>query len=487
MNGGMLLMASKVLGFYFDDSRIDIVICKKGKACSFENVGMIEVPKGIISEGEIKDVQMAASLVRPVLKEKKIRCRNASITFNSPNVVVRETRLPYLAPNELKAAVVFDLSQTFPGIADTHSIGYSIHKSNNSGMEGMVCFCPSKIIEGYAALAEMLGLYNHTIFPLPACVQKSLEYSNKEGIEGSVLIANMSGSNCQTIVVNKSRIVLNRYASGGNSFSSIEEHIRRTAEYFAYNSDAGPVRSIFLTGFEEMQEETLEYFKNAFTVPVDKLGIEIFQDSKHLHKSYSTRHTLACGSALAFSDPALSTLNLIPSKDKEKNASISRTAIAAVLCIVVFIGCMTGYAIALLKNDSLQNEEMALMQNIAKFSEIKKVKDELSKTTEWVKNAEKISAINEQTSIPAHTLIEMLASCMPESVFAVTLSASQDGTVLINGRAKDSPSIALFLQNIKECSAFNDANISNITAQTSESGMPVDYSFTMSINIARGE
>ena len=480
-------MASKVLGFYFDDSRIDIVLYKKGRQGCFENAGTVELSQGVVSDGEIKDADMAASLINSVLRQNKIHCRYASITFNSPNVVVRETRLPYLAPNEIKAAVVFDLSQTFPGIANTHSIGYSIHKSNNSGMEGMVCFCPEKIIDGYTRLSELIGIHNYTIFPLPVCIKKSMEYAWDNVFEGNIMIAGMSGCCCQTVVVNKGRIILNRYSAGANSFSNIEEHIRRTADYFTYNSDTGPVKSILLTGFEYMQEETVEYFKNAFSIPADKLAVEIFQDAKHSAKISSTRHTYACGAALAYFDMSYRTLNLIPSKNAYKKQGISRTAVAAVLALIVFIGCMTSYAVAFLKNDRLLSEETVLLQNISKYSEVKKIKDELNKTTEWVQNAEKAASINESMSIPAHTLIEVLASCMPEKVFAVTFSASQDGNILINGRTKDSVSIAVFLRNVKDCGVFKDAEVSNISAQTSESGIPVDYSFTITIKIARGE
>jgi Tfp pilus assembly protein PilN len=70
---------------------------------------------------------------------------------------------------------------------------------------------------------------------------------------------------------------------------------------------------------------------------------------------------------------------------------------------------------------------------------------------------------------------------MPESVFAVSYTQTDDGRVNITGVSKNLTALPDFVYNLKQSGKVEKAVLSAIISRESEDGSVLDYSFTIEI------
>ena len=98
-------------------SSVKIVQLKKSPSGP-ELVGyaMAPLPPAAVDEGNIKDAQTVAAVIKDVLKTSKLRCDRSFASISGQNVIMRFTKLPIMTPDELEQTVRIEAEQYVPYI-----------------------------------------------------------------------------------------------------------------------------------------------------------------------------------------------------------------------------------------------------------------------------------------------------------------------------------------------------------------------------------
>ena len=83
--------------------------------------------------------------------------------------------------------------------------------------------------------------------------------------------------------------------------------------------------------------------------------------------------------------------------------------------------------------------------------------------------------------IPGTWIFDLVSTAMPESVFAVSYSQTEDGKVNISGVSKNLTDLPDFVYNLKQSGKVEKAVLSNIVSREAEDGSIIDYNFTIEI------
>lgn len=272
---------------------------------------IIPTPPSSISDGEIKDIQLIQSNIKSIIDEKKIKANEIAFSLNSPHAIVRDLTLPKLADKEIESAVEFQLSQTFPGISETHTISYKIYESNDDGMKGIVTFAPNRLLEDYVELGKMLKIPVKYIDIAPNAAAKTFSiFTYDQNIHSNIILLDMGYAMTQISLLSQDRLLLSRSIDGGslaidklisNNYNislqqaelvklsqhgdiklnneeiesyirvaliGIDEQIRQVIDFFSYNNLDGTINGIVLAGQGSLLKGIQEYFKENYSMPV---------------------------------------------------------------------------------------------------------------------------------------------------------------------------------------------------------------------------
>ncbi|MDP4093531.1 MAG: pilus assembly protein PilM [Bacillota bacterium] len=304
------MLSDKILGMDIGTKNMKFVLVKSGKRAEIADSIVVPTPEKSVFEGQIRDMEALASTIKGLVSEKKIKAKNMALSINSPYVVVREVKLPVLKTSEIAAAIEFELSQSFPGVGQTHSISYRIYKKTPDSMLGIVCFCPNKIIESYEELAEKAGVNLKYIDVHANSVAKAYnKFVKAAESDEPVMIIDIGHLSSQIYVLIGGKVVLSRNFSGGGAsvdnlvsdhlkisreeaeaqriknysdlsiepdameayirlgYAAVEEQIRQTLDFCNYNKFKDGVKGIYLSGGGCHIPGLEKYFTETFRIP----------------------------------------------------------------------------------------------------------------------------------------------------------------------------------------------------------------------------
>lgn len=332
------MLTDKILGMDLGTRTIKVSLLNKGKSVEIKDMALRQTPEGSVFEGQIKEVEPIAALLKKMLADKKFGTKSLAVTINSPYAVVREFTVPALKDNEIAPAVEYDLSQTFPNIADTHYLSVKVYNRSAESVRGIVCFCPKKIVDDYYELAKKSGLKLKYVDVHANSIAKAFStFITSQMPNDPVLVADIGFKSSQVIAMLGSKIILCRYFSGGGisvdnlvadhlkvpldkaelyrkrgyagleisreemdayirlGYAAIEEQMRQTIDFCTYNKFKNGIKHIFLMGGGSIFPGIEKYFTETFNIPATMIKP---LDQKGINKDMFINMLPAIGSAL---------------------------------------------------------------------------------------------------------------------------------------------------------------------------------------------
>ncbi|WP_425805717.1 type IV pilus assembly protein PilM [Desulfitobacterium sp. Sab5] len=301
----------KVLGIDIGSQNIKLALIKQGSQPELMAWAMVPTPINCVQDGMILNNQALAEEIKKVIKEHKLTAQKAAVNLNASSIVVRELRLPALEDKEIKPAVRFGLSQSFPDIIQTHSLAFKIYNRTSESLEGITTLCPRKIIEDYQELAEKADIslkYLDVNANSLAKAYKSFVDFPQTG--NSALLVDIRTNMSQVNVLQEGKIILSRNVTGGLAsvdslvekyfnmapeeiaaarlngyqnlslgreeidacirigYAFLEDLIRQTLEFCSYNKVKEGINSISLCGSGSVFPGLESYFSAIFNLPV---------------------------------------------------------------------------------------------------------------------------------------------------------------------------------------------------------------------------
>ena len=520
------MFEKKVLGLDIGSKYIKMALVKQSRKPVVLKTLLFDTPEDSVADGELRNIEAVASKIRTLIKENKINASELCISLSSPNAVIRDVKLPILKAAEIGPAVEFELSQSFPGILQTHSISSKVYSASNMPVEGIAAFCPNKILDGYVELTRQIGIPLKVIDINANTIVKA--FSNfvpaDQGYE-TLMIVDVGYTTSQVNLISAGKLLLSRQISSGMAgldslvanrmnisvdqaekarmsnkyetynianedidgfiriaFSAVEEQIRQTIDYYRYNkANVSGVSRILLSGGGSLFVGLESHLTDIFNIPVSEIKPEI---KSSLNEPILSMFMSAIGAALAEHDSG-NYINLIPRLKELKAASgktVKYTMLVAVVAVLTVLAVGV-YIYYLVKADRMEAEEAAIQNEIKVYSTINETKTKLKASQDRLTN---LSAALEQynTGVISNTvLFDHISGVMPDAVFSVNYSFMNVSSINISGISRDRVSIADFIYSLKQVEGINGVTVSSISTRSGVDGNPIDFNFALEIKL----
>jgi type IV pilus assembly protein PilM len=127
------------------------------------NYESIKTPQGLVTEGEVTDVEGVSKILASFWREKKIAEKKVVVGVANQKVVVRVIEMPYMSENELRSAIQFQLGDYIPipieeAIVDFQIISTHDNEQNGKMMDVLVVAARRDMVENTIAAIEGAGL-----------------------------------------------------------------------------------------------------------------------------------------------------------------------------------------------------------------------------------------------------------------------------------------------------------------------------------------
>lgn len=206
------------LGMDIGTSSVKVIQLKKTPTGP-ELIGyaMAPLPHAAVEEGNIKDAQTVAAVVKEMLKTSKIRPERSFASISGQNVIMRFTKLPVMTPDELEQTVRIEAEQYVPYAIDevsiTHAVLNEITEEEGGGKYSILLVVAQKeLVNSYMEVLKASGVQAEVIDVDTIAAINALENSimqtagSQEG--GEVVAIIDTGARTTNISVLKSGILM---------------------------------------------------------------------------------------------------------------------------------------------------------------------------------------------------------------------------------------------------------------------------------------
>lgn len=298
-------MGRKILGLDIGPEGIKYGLVKNGGHPQLLACGSLPVFSDLGDDYSLTEHEIDISAVVLAVKEAAVRTPQlgkgvdgVAICLNSPQTVVRPITLPALPESELAAAVEYELSQSFPGLAKTYAVSFREYTRTKKEIQGIVAFSPKKGLEIYRRILEQLN-YRHSYVDVAAnAAAKAWAAFSDEKTAGITLLCEVGGDSTRFTVVRGRRVlhsrqvaegvgIVPRQMSGGrtdrekwydpaelermhqSAYAGILEQLSQTVEFFNQNNGReNAVSKVALIGAGVDFPELSGYFSAGLNLPV---------------------------------------------------------------------------------------------------------------------------------------------------------------------------------------------------------------------------
>lgn len=109
---------------------------KSSKGYQLKHFGLIPVPLGSISEGDVADSAAVASCLKNLVESENLKTKNAVTTVSGHSVIVKKISVPAMEEDELAESIRFEAEQYIPFDIDEVNIDFQILDSLAEEAEG---------------------------------------------------------------------------------------------------------------------------------------------------------------------------------------------------------------------------------------------------------------------------------------------------------------------------------------------------------------
>ena len=202
---------------------------KKGKEYALKKFGFTETPPEAIVEGNIKDADGIAHVIKNLLKKHKIREKNVAISTGGYSVVIKTINVPTASEDELQNSIRFEAEQYIPYDIEDVNIDFQILGTSEfspNQMNVLLVAVRKELVAEYMDMIHLTGLNPSIIDVDTFALQNIYKFINqtREG-EISMLIDVGASKTSLNILKGFSSIMMRDKSSG--TFQISDEIVSR--------------------------------------------------------------------------------------------------------------------------------------------------------------------------------------------------------------------------------------------------------------------
>lgn len=222
-----------VLGIDIGNSAVKLVQLKANKGGDAELIGygMAPLPEEAFHDGSITDAGIIADAIKGVILDNKLNKDRVFTSISGQNVIMRFTKLPQMAEDELETTVKIEAEQYVPYAIEEVSIAHSVLNTVDDGEEGggkfliLLVVAQKEIVNSYTDVLSQAGIKPEIVDVDTIAVINALEASVKQTAdsqEGGEVVAIINcGARTTSISILKAGVLMftRNIPKGGNDIT----------------------------------------------------------------------------------------------------------------------------------------------------------------------------------------------------------------------------------------------------------------------------
>lgn len=172
----------------------EIVDSKKGR--SLKNFSMLDIPPGVIEEGNIREPDIAAQKIRELFKTAGIKEQNVAISIGGFSIIVKNITVQTMTEAELQETIQLEAEQYIPFDISDVNLDFQIigeNETNPNQMNVILVAAKKEMVEDYLNVVQLAGL-NPIILDVDAFALQNIFELNYEGEAESVALIDIGAS-----------------------------------------------------------------------------------------------------------------------------------------------------------------------------------------------------------------------------------------------------------------------------------------------------
>lgn len=303
-----------ILGIDIGSENIHLALVKHGGKEEIISLETLPVPNNSVVNGEITDAIAIGAEIKKYISMNNLKLKSISLSIGSSQVIIRDFSIPQTKKKNIESDIIEEISKTYRGVTESHSISYKIVSSTKSEVKGIVALCPKNIIEEYVKVGYEIGEDLKYLDVNANCTAKALskftKYDNKVG---NIVVVDIGLQKSVVNIISNGKLVISRQVPSGsmeldklvskefnisleeakkskkngyngilndssmqmyirNAYSAVEQEIGNTLNFFIQNITQKGISSILLIGGGSNVPGLNNYFQEIFKIPTVILG-----------------------------------------------------------------------------------------------------------------------------------------------------------------------------------------------------------------------
>ncbi len=202
-------MARRLIGLDIGTNAVTVTEVEVGNPATLRVFGQVALPRDVMREGEIVDVEVVASAIRRLWREVGLKKGAVRVGIGTPRLIVRPVELPEMNEADLAGALQFQAQDLIPiplddAYFDFQVLGAGIDPEGNATTRVLLAAAPRETITRIVAAVESAGLSVEAVDLVPLALVRSLATPVDPGAEPSAEAIVCVGAGVTVVVVHES-------------------------------------------------------------------------------------------------------------------------------------------------------------------------------------------------------------------------------------------------------------------------------------------
>ena len=274
--------AKPIIGIDIGSSYIKIVKMKNGNKIA--QLGIEQLPEGVITQGRIEAQELLIRIIKDILKRNNISGKDCAVCISGNEIVIRELTIPDMEEEHIENNIRDEMVSFIPLKYEDYSVDYKIieyirGKDGSSGrLKLLVAAVPKRQAQAYVDVLKKAGLRVKYIDIVPNVASKlarGVLLASARDENRDIAIIDFGSQTTNITVTHKGDYSLHKtIETGGDYLTSTiaekagmsenqAEEYKCNSNFFANNNDplSQHVQNYFEFHLKEMHR-ILEFFKN---------------------------------------------------------------------------------------------------------------------------------------------------------------------------------------------------------------------------------
>ncbi len=137
---------------------------------------LLETPENAVSNGLVVDFDSVVEAIRDTLEEYEVKEKRASVVITSPEIVIREIKLPKTDPKNIDM-IVYNEVESFLG-DDNYKVEYFLQTQEDGVNRAYTFGLPTRVSESYRKMLLQIGLVPVALDVGPNVIRKLVSWGN---------------------------------------------------------------------------------------------------------------------------------------------------------------------------------------------------------------------------------------------------------------------------------------------------------------------